>query len=192
MQTQTVQKGNRSFSVRKTATLAMLAAISIVLVFFIHFPLFPAAAFLEYDPADIPILIGTFAFGPVAGLLLTLVVSVIQGVTVSAGSGIIGIVMHFLATGIFTLVAGNIYRLRKTRGGAALALLVGVLVWTGAMVLCNLIFTPIFMETPMDVVLEMMIPVILPFNLIKAGINAVITFLIYKPLSKYLHRLGEI
>ena len=44
----------------------MLTAISIVFVSVIHFPLFPAAAFLEYDPADIPILIGTFAYGPIA------------------------------------------------------------------------------------------------------------------------------
>lgn len=47
----------------KIAKMAMLVAVSIVLVMIIHFPIFPAVAFLEYDPADIPILIGTFAFG---------------------------------------------------------------------------------------------------------------------------------
>ena len=70
--------------VRKLVTMAMLAALSIVLVYVIHFPIFPAASFLEYDPADIPILIGTFAYGPLAGVLLTVVVSVIQGMTVSS------------------------------------------------------------------------------------------------------------
>ena len=74
--------------VRKLATMAMLVAISIVLVYLIHFPIFPGAAFLEYDPADIPILIGAFAYGPVAGVLLTVVTAVIQGFTVSASSGI--------------------------------------------------------------------------------------------------------
>ena len=64
--------------------MAMLIAVSIVLVALIHFPIFPAVAFLEYDPADIPILIGTFAFGPVAGVLLTIVTAIIQGTTVSA------------------------------------------------------------------------------------------------------------
>lgn len=54
--------------VRKLVTMAMLAALSIVLVYVIHFPIFPAASFLEYDPADIPILIGTFAYGPLAGV----------------------------------------------------------------------------------------------------------------------------
>ena len=62
----------------KIAKMAMLVAVSIVLVMIIHFPIFPAVAFLEYDPADIPILIGTFAFGPVAGITLTIVTSLIQ------------------------------------------------------------------------------------------------------------------
>lgn len=93
--------------VRKLVTMAMLAALSIVLVYVIHFPIFPAASFLEYDPADIPILIGTFAYGPLAGVLLTVVVSVIQGMTVSSGSGLMGIAMHIFATSILVLVAGE-------------------------------------------------------------------------------------
>ena len=89
---------------RQMVGMAMLAAISIVFVSVIHFPLFPAAAFLEYDPADIPILIGTFTYGPIAGFILTIVVSLIQGTTVSAGSGPIGIIMHIVATGSCTLI----------------------------------------------------------------------------------------
>lgn len=107
---------------RKLTTLAMLAALAIVLVALIHFPLVPAAPFLEYDPADIPIFIGTFLFGPAAGLALTAVVCVIQGVTVSAASGPIGIIMHFLATGTFVLLAGNLYRAHRTRKAALLGL----------------------------------------------------------------------
>ena len=84
---------NVSANTRKLTTLAMLAALAIVLVALIHFPLVPAAPFLEYDPADIPIFIGTFLFGPAAGLALTAVVCVIQGVTVSAASGPIGIII---------------------------------------------------------------------------------------------------
>ena len=48
-------------SIRKLTVMAMLVAVSVILVYLLHFPLFPAAAFLEYDPADIPILIGAFA-----------------------------------------------------------------------------------------------------------------------------------
>ena len=154
-----------SEATRKLTTMAMLTAISIVLVAFVHFPLLPAAPWMEYDPADIPIFIGTFMFGPAAGLGLTAVVAIIQGTTVSAGSGWIGIVMHFLATGTFALLAGTIYRRRHTRGGAALALLAGVLAMTAVMVGCNLIFTPIFMGTPIDAVIPMLLPVIVPLTL---------------------------
>jgi len=170
-------------STRALVSLAMLGAISVVLIALIRFPLIPAAAFLEYDPADIPILIGTFAFGPVAGFLLTVVVSVIQGVTVSAGSGWIGVIMHICSTGACALVAGTIYQRKKTRKMAAVALTCGALAQTAVMVVMNLIFMPLFIGQPMSVVLAMMVPVIIPFNLLKAGINCALTFMLYKPLS---------
>ena len=52
----------------KLAKMAMLVAVSIVLVALIHLPILPMVPFLEYDPADIPILLGSFAFGPGAGI----------------------------------------------------------------------------------------------------------------------------
>jgi riboflavin transporter len=181
-----VTRDKKKMSTRIMVSSAMLAAISIVLVAAIHFPLIPAAAFLEYDPADIPILIGAFAYGPVAGLVLAIIVSVIQGMTVSAGSGIIGIVMHIFATGACAFIAGSIYKRNKTRKMALIALFVGVLVQTVAMVIMNLIFTPLFMNVPLDVVLSLMVPIILPFPLFKAGINCIITFILYKSISHVL------
>jgi riboflavin transporter FmnP len=179
----TVTGDKKKMSTRIMVSLAMLAAISVVLVGVIHFPLIPAAAFLEYDPADIPILIGAFAFGPVAGLLLAIVVSVIQGFTVSAGSGLIGIVMHIFATGACAFVAGSIYKKNKTRKSAVIGLIAGALVQTVAMVIMNMIFTPLFMNVPLEMVISMMVPIIIPFNLLKAGINCTITFLLYKSIS---------
>ena len=70
----------------RLAKLAMMVAISCVLVVLIRIP-FPPAPFLEYDPADVPIYITTFAFGPGAGLLVTLIVSVIQAF-VLGGAGV--------------------------------------------------------------------------------------------------------
>ena len=105
---------SRTTNIRKLAVMALLVAVSVVLIYAVHFPLIPAAAFLEYDPADIPILIGALAYGPLAGVCLTVVASLIQGVTVSAGSGLYGIVMHIIATSTLVLVAGSIYRFRRT------------------------------------------------------------------------------
>ena len=175
-------------STRQLVVMAMMAAISIVLVYAIHLPLFPAASFLEYDPADIPILIVAFAYGPVSGFIMTVIVSIIQGMTVSAGSGIIGIIMHIIATGSCTLIAGSIYWKHNTRKSALVALVVGVIVMTAAMVIMNLILTPIFMGAPREAVAAMILPIILPFNLLKAGINCVVTFILYKPLSNLIKK----
>lgn len=177
---------NKRISTRQLVSMAMLGAISIVLVAAVHFPLIPAAAFLEYDPADIPILICAFAYGPMAGFLLTAVVSIIQGMTVSAQSGIIGIIMHIFATGFCVIAAGNIYKRNKTKKTAVLALACGALVQTLAMILMNMIFTPLFMGAPLEVVLSMMIPAIIPFNALKASINCAITFFLYKSISHLL------
>lgn len=181
-----VTKAKKKMSVRTMVSLAMLAAIAVVLVALIHFPIIPAAAFLEYDPADIPILVGTFAYGPVAGLILTVVVSVIQGMTVSASGGMIGIVMHIVATGACAFVAGSIYSKNKTRKRALIGLVAGTVVQTLAMVIMNLIFTPLFMNVPLEAVIPMLVPMIIPFNLVKAGINCTITFLLYKSMSHIL------
>lgn len=175
-------------SIKKIASLGMLAAISIVGVMLVRFSIFPQVAFLEYDPADIPIFIATFAFGTVQGLILTVVVSFIQGITVSAGSGgLIGIVMHILATGSFVLVAGMIYSSKKTRKRAYVALLAGVLVMTVTMTLWNLLITPIHMGMPHAAILPFM-PFIIAFNIIKAGINAFVTALVYKKVHKQIDR----
>ena len=63
---------------KQLTVLAMLTAIGAVLITLVHFPLFPSAAFLQYDPADVPILIGAFAYGPVAGVIITVLASFIQ------------------------------------------------------------------------------------------------------------------
>ena len=171
----------------RLAKMGMLVAISVVLVYFIHFPIFPAVAFLEYDPADIPILIGTFAFGPVAGVLLTNVTSVVQGVTVSAASGAYGIIMHIIATSVLVIVAGVIYKFNKTRKGAVIALICGTAAMAVVMIGANLIITPLFMGVPRSMVWDLM-PFIVGFNAIKAGINSIVTFFLYKRISGFLHR----
>lgn len=169
---------------RVLTQMAVLAALSIILVALIHFPIFPTAPFLEYDPADIPIFIGTFLLGPGLGFVLTVITCILQGLTVSSASGIIGIIMHIFATGSFVLVAGFIYKKYHSQKGAIVALVCGTLTMTVMMVIWNLVFTPFFLGTPIEAVAQMIVPIIIPFNLLKGGINSVITFLVYKPISR--------
>ncbi|MGI6766468.1 MAG: ECF transporter S component [Lentihominibacter sp.] len=181
------QKSKAKMTTIRLAKMGMLVAISVVLVALVHFPIFPAVPFLEYDPADIPILLGTFAFGPIAGVMLTVVTSVIQGVTVSAASGIYGILMHIIATSALVITAGVIYKRNKTKKRAIIGLISGVVAMTVVMIGANLIVTPLFMGVPVSVVWDLM-PFIAGFNAIKAGINGLVTFLVYKRISAFLHR----
>ena len=171
----------------KLAKMGMLIALSIVLVYLIHFPIFPMVPFLEYDPADIPILIGTFAFGPLAGILLTIVTAVLQGLTVSAQSGVYGIIMHIIATSALVITAGSIYKKEKTKKRAIIALVCGTLAMAIIMIPANLFITPKFMGMPMEGLLPFM-PWIILFNFVKAGLNSLVTFLLYKRISPFLHK----
>ncbi len=171
-------------STRNLAIMGVLAAMSVILIFMIHFPIIPAASFLEYEPGDIPLYLIGFLFGPLSGLIVTIIVCILQGITVSGASGIIGILMHIFATGSFVLVAGLIYKVKKNRTWMVIGLFAGVVVMTVTMCLWNLIFTPIFMNVPREAVVQMLIPAIIPFNLIKAGVNSVVTLLLFETVMR--------
>jgi riboflavin transporter FmnP len=172
--------------VNKVVRLAMLSALGVMLMLVVRFPIIPAATFLEYEPGDVPALIGAFVYGPVAGLIITLIISIIQALTVSAGSGWIGAIMHMVATGMMVLIAGFVYRKVHTFKGAFVALTLGSLAMIIVMIPLNLFFTTKFLNVPYEVVKAMIVPVIIPFNLIKAVINSTLTFVIYKPVSRIL------
>ena len=126
----------KSARVKKLALLAMFTAIGAVLITLVHFPLFPAAPFLQYDPADVPILIAAFAFGPVAGILVTVLASFIQAFFLG-GDGIYGFLMHVIATGILVTVASTLYRKFHTRTGAIIGLLLGTFAMGVGMMIAN-------------------------------------------------------
>ena len=173
----------------KLAGIAILSALSIVFALTIHFPILPAAAFLEYDPADIPIFIATFMYGPLTGIIITAIVAVLQGVTVSAASGPYGILMHFLMTGIYVLVTGLIYQKVRSIKGVLIAMLCGMVAWIGLSIPMNLLITPLYTGAPVEAVKQMILPILLPFNAIKVGINTVATFLIYKRLKWLFNKM---
>jgi riboflavin transporter FmnP len=172
----------------KIVKMGLLAALSVILLYLVRFPIIPAAPYLEYEPADVPILIGTFLYGPVSGLVITIVVAAVQAVTVSAASGWVGLVMHVIATGTLVLVAGNIYRRFHTIRGAIAALLAGSLAMTAVMIPNNLFFTVNFFGMPYDTVKASIVPIIIPFNLIKSITNSAVVMLIYKPIGRVLRR----
>jgi riboflavin transporter FmnP len=174
------------YNVNKLVKLALLSALSILLMMVIRFPIIPSAPFLEYEPGDVPALIGAFLYGPGAGLLITTVVSLIQATTVSAGSGWIGAIMHMVATGTMVLVAGLIYKRMHSFKGAVIGLLAGSVGMTLVMIPLNLFFTTRFLGVPVEAVKAMIVPIIIPFNLIKAVGNSALTVLVYKSVARVL------
>lgn len=168
--------------------MAVLCALSLVLLLLIRFPIIPSAAFLEYEPADVPILIGGFLFGPLAGFIITMVASLIQAVTVSASGGWVGFVMHVIATGTLVMVSSFIYKRFHTLRGGIIALAVGSLSMTLIMIPSNLFFTVRFYGVPYDTVKAMLFTAIIPFNLIKSVINSIIVILVYKSAGKVLRK----
>ena len=184
-------KQNTRLNLRKTVVMAMLVAIAVVSLYIIRMPLLPSAPFLEYDIADVPVLIGTMLFGPLAGFVILVITSLIQALTVSASSGIIGFIMHVCASGVLVISSGLIYKKIDNRKGMALDLVVGSFLMTALMIPLYLVFTGIFMGTGVQAVVSMLIPAIIPFNLIKAALNSVLTFLLFIPVSAVYPNISQ-
>lgn len=172
----------------RTAIMAMLTALSIVSLYVIRMPLIPAAPFLEYDAADIPVLIGSMLLGPVSGIVTLLAVCLIQALTVSASSGWIGFVMHFIASSVLVLISSLIYKRKQTTASLILGLVIGSVAMTAVMIPLNLIFTGIFLGAGTQTVIGMLMPAIIPFNLLKAGINSAVTFAVFTPIKSILKK----
>lgn len=172
---------------KKLTMLAMLTALAFILTLLCRLSLFSAAPFLTYDPKDVIIVISGFLFGPLAALAVSVVVSLLE-MTISQ-SGLIGMLMNVLATVGFACTASIIYKCKRTIGGAVLGLIVGCFTMTALMLLWNYLISPLYMGVSRDVVAQMLLPVFLPFNLIKAVINTALALLLYKPLVTALRKL---
>ena len=169
----------------RLANLAMLSAVAFVAMLVTRLSFIPAATYLEYEAKDVIIAIAGFLYGPIEALCSAVVVTALQMVTVST-TGPYGFLMNLFAASSFACTASLVYSRRRTIYGAAAGLAAGAVALTAAMLLWNYIITPLYLSTPRAVVAGMLVPVFLPFNLIKGSLNAAIAFLLYKPLSNAL------
>ena len=176
---------------KKLTTMALMCAAALVLLTFTRMPLFPQAPFLEFELSDTPIFLITILFGPISGLVSTLVVSIIQGITLSSQSGPVGIIMHFFATGSFVLTMGLFCRKNKKFGRISVGLGLGCVAMTLTMVAWNLAVTPFYMNVSVELVKSMLLPVFIPFNLIKSAANAIVAFLVYRAIGKIAEKFFE-
>ena len=173
---------------RRLTLMAMFAALAYIVMLVGRFPI-SSVDFLKYDPKDVILVICGFILGPMPALLVTFVVSAIEMLTVSS-TGIIGLIMNVLSSAGFACTAAFVYKKRHSLRGAAVGLVLGALVMTALMLLWNYFITPYYMGMPREAVAAMLVPVFLPFNLIKSALNAAIAMLIYKPVSRALRQVG--
>lgn len=172
-----------TWSTKRIAVYALFVALAIALTF-VEFPIFPAAPYLKYDPSGIVCLVAGFAFGPVAAAVVSVLSFVPHLVTNPFGA-----IMAMLVSLGMSLPAALIYKRKRTFSNAVIGLVVSFVVAVAVAILGNIVITPLYSPgvTAADVV-GLIVPVLLPFNALKALINALVTLAIYKPVSQLVKK----
>lgn len=173
--------------VRKIVFIAVFTALAYVSRLVIQIPVM----FLTLDVKDSIIILLSMFFGPVAGVVSAFLAALIEFITVS-DTGIYGFIMNFVSSATFSITAGAIYKYRRTFKGGIMALASGVVTVTVFMLLANIVVTPFFMKSSVEAVLQLIPKVLLPFNFLKATLNASIVLALYKPISNALKSIGVI
>lgn len=172
---------------RKLVLIAMFSAVAYLLVYLVRIPIVPAVPFLRYEPKDVMIVIGGFILGPMASVLISLIVSFFEFLTIST-TGPIGMLMNFLSSTFFACTAAIIYKKKRTLKGAVIGLATGTVLTVVLMLLWNYLVSPIYMGIAREAIVKLLLPGFLPFNLIKGIINTTITMLLYKPIVTALRK----
>ena len=178
---------NKVKGIKQLAVIAMFCALSYACMLVIKIPV----QFLTLDIKDSLIILCGLLFGPLTAVAVSFIVPLLEFMTIS-GTGVYGLIMNVLSSLSFSLTASLIYRYKKTFYGAIVGLVSGVLAMTAVMMVANLLVTPYYMGVPTATVAALIPKLLLPFNLIKAILNAAIVLLLYKPISRILRRGGMI
>lgn len=191
---------------RTITQVAMLGAVAGVLMNF-EFPIpFLAPSFYQMDFSEIPVLVGSFAMGPLAGVLIELVKILVHLVTKGTLTAGVGDLANFIFGCTFVVPAGVIYRLNgtKSRKHAVMGMAAGTVLTTIAACLINAyVLLPAYGKAfgmPISAFIEMgsavhasvnslvgfAILIIVPFNLFKYILTSLIVFFIYKRIRVIL------
>lgn len=190
------------FTTRKLAMIGMFSAIAMIL-HVLDFPIFFAPGFYKMDFSELPILVGSFAFGPVAGVMMEFVKILLKLCVKGTSTAFIGDLANFVVGCSLILPASAVYSFKKTKKNAVIACIAGTLVMTVFGTAFNAVYLlPAFSKfygMPMDAILAMgtevnplakegsiisfVVACVAPMNLIKGTLVSVVTLLIYKPLS---------
>ena len=190
---------------REIVTIGMLGAIAVVLMLF-EIPLPFAPSFYEIDLSEVPVLVGCFALGPVAGVLIELVKIILNLIINGSVTAGVGELANFCIGCAFCVPAGIIYQKKKTKKGAMIGLVSGTLIMTFLGCFINAyIMLPTYakaFQIPIEGLIEMGTKVnasitdlftfvmfaVVPFNLLKGVLVSIVVLLIYKKISPIIKR----
>ncbi|MBU3214975.1 ECF transporter S component [Clostridium estertheticum] len=188
----------------KMIKISLLAVIAFLLMYIeLPIPIFPT--FLKIDISDLPALLGAFALGPIAGVIIELVKNILHGVFASS-TALVGEFANFLVGSCLVLVSGYIYKIRKSKGGAIVGLLIGTIVMSiFASILNYFVILPLYesvLKFPITGIIaagskinhnitnlnSFVVWMILPFNILKGIVLSGMTLALYKSVSPMLHK----
>ena len=198
--TETREKSKERIGVRGVVQIGMLSAIAIILMQF-EVPLPFAPPFYKIDFSEIPVLIGCFVMGPLAGAIVELIKVILNVVISGTTTGGVGDIANFLIGCAMCVPAGMIYKKYHTRKSALVGMAVGTVFMTVIVCILNAyVLLPVYakaFEMPIDALVAMgtavnhsitslstfVIFAVAPFNLLKGVLVSFIVFLIYKKIS---------
>lgn len=185
---------------RKIAMIGVFSAIAMILMLF-EFPLPFAPPFYEIDFSELPIMVGTFAFGPIAGVMMEFCKILLKLAIKGTSTAFVGDLANFIVGCSLILPASAVYEFVKAKKGAILGLILGTTCMTVFGTLFNALYLlptfAILYGTPIENLIAAGTKVnasitdittfvcfaVAPFNLLKAGIVSIVTLVVYKPLS---------
>lgn len=194
-----------TFTTKTMVKISVLSVIALILMM-LDFPLWFTPPFLKFDISDVPSLIGSFAMGPMAGVLVQLVKNLLNILIEGSSTGGVGEFSNFIVGSIFAYTAGLIYYRKKTFKNAIIGLIVGTLTMTISISIINYYFMiPFYAKVfgmPLDKIVDMgskvnkyvvdykslILYAVVPFNLLKGIAVDIVTILLYKKVSPILHR----
>lgn len=177
-------------TLKKDILATLLGTLAFLIMLLVSIPVIPTASFLKYDPSGFLLLLSGALLGPACGVLSCFIKGFLYFIT-GAGN-IFGVTSDFLANIIFIIPTVLVMK----RGGgsakaAAAGCALGTMLATLAMIPINLVVLRLELGMMPDAVMAMMIPAILPFNLLKGVLNSVIYFVAGRPLSRVMVRYGQ-
>jgi riboflavin transporter FmnP len=169
---------------RQLATMALFSAL-VALLGFIQVPIFPPATLfgITYDASNVPMAMMGFAFGPGAGSLVCVLGSLIYGIL---KGDYVGALMNIVIGLAFVLPAALICRRKKSAGRVASGLGLGCVVSIAAAIPLNLVIWPLFFHMPLEETMTYIVPLMLPFNALKAILNAILAFALFQSLRWFI------